>query len=614
MSPRDPSAGRAASREPRSATVEDYHSDEDDPVPEPVKEANSKVRRKLGLSSAALAKRDAASDSGYSSHPAAAATAPSSDSTTPSATLPPSTKAASQPRRRPTLLPSRTLPAQPYRPPAPEVVPPVDPRRQAGSAQHDRCHCAECMPRRKSVAGPLDTPWHINYTPFEPGRKPTDPRMQGTNQKDKYEDPPAPAPRPPMVKTYSSRSVRPMTYHEGIGYSSAYLARMPERPAEPRFLPPHPIVTNLPPSVGSFSALPNFPLQSPSMSTPQQQYPMPLPYADTRPPPQRWVTEQYSARPVSTYGPPLVGYGVGPAPVLPVMHRRASTREPSSRRPRIQEEEDYFLMPPPPLPPGVVIPRPGVRYQSNAAPTGQLPRPSSMSRADESREMPPDGLRRAKTYREHQTGLSQRAHQPYAQSERQLESRITEPTDIQMAEKRRRRASQYGYEGDRGPAQTVREYRDSDTKPSSHQSSETLGVKGSSSRAGSDTGSQGKTFKEREGNESRRRPLSGIAVSVPDSEDSFTMRFASSTGVKLDFTGGFEGRTVSLRPGQDGEQAELSIGARKGYIEGSSGPQTEYARSGRRREIEDRQGAGQSRSSTQSRRSSRAPSRRDPMF
>lgn len=223
-------------------------------------------------------------------------------------------------------------------------------------------------------------------------------------------------------------------------------------------------------------------------------------------------------------------------------------------------------------------------------------------------------MERAEARQRQEARVPRRPSMHSADSERRASIYADESVKAQLQEHRRRRATYYDHEGNQEYEKAMRRYQEADSDVNAAALGlEALDMRAEHSRTGSDTGSQGRPGGSREGSDVKVRPSSGVAVSVPESDDSFTMRFTSNTPVKLDFTGGFDGRTVSLRPGQDGEQAELSIGSRKTYIDRHTGAHIEYARSGRRREIEGALTAPHSRSSTHSRRSSRAAvARRDP--
>jgi hypothetical protein len=252
----------------------------------------------------------------------------------------------------------------------------------------------------------------------------------------------------------------------------------------------------------------------------------------------------------------------------------------------------------------------------------------------------------------------------------------------QQQQERRRRASYYGYDPRRRYADLVDDEEDEEEDDEDEEdededdyddedddeeygveaaarSLEGLNLRGGNSRVSSDPGAPGKSSgivhevatdagggKARAGKASAPPPSNASANPNPADDGGFTMRFTPNAALKLDFTGGFEGRTVSLKPGQDGEQAEISIGSRKSVYAPSAAerpattvplapiapappappppPAAEHIRSGgRRRDARDAEAyyaaaaaaaaAGHPRSATHSRRSSRVPlSRRQP--
>jgi ribosomal protein S6E (S10) len=99
---------------------------------------------------------------------------------------------------------------------------------------------------------------------------------------------------------------------------------------------------------------------------------------------------------------------------------------------------------------------------------------------------------------------------------------------------------------------------------------------------------------------------SGATANIDNSGDGITMRFTPGTDVMFDFSGGMDGQTISLKPGQTGQQAELSIKSRKGYENRSTGTYSEYARSDQPpRESDDGRRTRDGRSGNHHRRASR---------
>lgn len=619
------SGAMSDSRGPKAATVEDYVSDEDDRALDAAKSANSKARRKPAVHVAALAPEDAASDSGYSSH--AAATVASSDSQgatslATSSTAAQSGSSAARPLRRPPLPSSRTTSTQPHIHSRSGGISGAEARRMSRVPSKEHCACAECISIKRTFAAPPDAPLDTKYSSVEGAPRYDDPSARSSNRPRSKEMPATQVPRPRMLKLNTGPSARPVSYHEGMSYSLPSATRIPDPAMDPVYQVPMSFAANIPLTPTYYAPHPpsGHPPSSPLLP-PGQQWGMPMQYVESRPPPQRWVTEQYAARPVSTYAVPMSEYHGGPPPAAPMLTRRPSNREAPSLRVRSREEEDYYRMPPPPPPP-VPVPvarpssRPAVRHRSSTSSGKEYSRSRSMPRPEEVDAAMVRAMERAEARQQQQEArVSRRPSLHTAESERRPSGYADESAKAQLQEYRRRRATYYGYEGNQEYERAMRRYQEADSDVNAAALDlEALDMRGEHSRTGSDSGSQGRPGGSREGSDVKARPGSGVAVSVPESDDSFTMRFTSNTPVKLDFTGGFEGRTVSLKPGQPGEQAELSIGSsRKGYID-NSGMQLEYARTGRLREIEERRSSKDPRSAPHSRRPSRASSRRPPMF
>ncbi|KAI9886483.1 MAG: hypothetical protein M1823_001733 [Watsoniomyces obsoletus] len=631
---------------PKVATVEDYDSDDEDGPPEGLREANTKSRRTPGpVATGPTPRVDAASDSGYSSHapgtgpPSLSKDAPPAISTGAARTAdrvratPPSDPPTPS-RGRPKLMPTRTLP----------VPPPTRSRRHTGAAEepsrpiivpaHHRCSCPTCQsqhPHANASPDDLRSPWTPTYPPPPPELL-HHPAYNEAHWVRARQEPPAtavPESRPRMPRAQSSRPARPVSYHEGIAYSAAAYANHPrepprepprpvpmpvpmlrpvgmEMPFPPSSYPPPRYVPMPPPTQGQMPPPPTAPMYAPG-----------APYATARPMAQRYATERPPVRPISMYGAPVIEYDVGSptatGPPPPMSRRMSNYGEHAAARMRAQEQEDYFRMPPPPPPGATRVAVPAPRPPPGPRPhSKELARSRSMPQGEDGMgvgppPLPPDYHTRAKTSRE---ALAPRLRRPSSHS---VEVDPRYETELEAArrghahaeEKRRRRATYYAPEPGRDLERVGAGYMD-DEVDAVAAGIDSLHVRGPPSRVGSDSSSQGKN-----GREGRPRPTSGIAVSKGGSDDSFTMRFTSGAAVNLDLTGGFEGRTVSFKPGHDGEQ-ELSISSRKGYIDRVSGAYVEYARSGRRREIEAGPSSGPSRSSTHSRRSSRAAAFRHP--
>ncbi|KAI9800001.1 MAG: hypothetical protein M1833_003530 [Piccolia ochrophora] len=589
----------------RMPSVEDGHSDDNDVVPEIHNISSTRDRRRSSLSKGLRAAGgDVASDSGYSSHAGATVASSSSRGGTPidiSPTRPKYTTANSPLKRRPALVSSKTTSTPHFE----EQYAGLKPRpRNRSRNTHHECDagCAKHY-RRSSTISPLEASWDVSYPPFAPDNGYVGPSSFDSTPRYAAE-PPVPtisAPRPRRSNSHSTRPTRPVSYHggyNGLGGLSAseaqYMASLGYAvdPGPPPAPSAYPMGFAPPPMPSRRSYAPQPAVQPPSRSPIETS----LPYPDVRPSTQRWATEQYpSRRPVSSYGAPIIEYDA-PATAPPIL-RRPSTREPAYNPPyRTQEDEDFYRMPPPQKP----LRRPSMKQSTSAR---DVPRTNDVGYPGSS-ERP----HRTKTPKPQGTSSSRRPSLSSGGSSRKAKSyHNDESAQIQVENDRRRRASYYGYEG----AKDHERQRDAEAYQnyvgrSAPVTVDTVRPRTKSSRKGSDSGSQthSRASSSRESSDVKRRPSSGMAGSVPESDDSFRLQFVSSAGVNLKFTDGFEGRTVSLKPSQDGEHTELSIGSRKGYTDANSNASVEYARTGRLKE---------SRSDTKSRRSSRPGGFRQPL-
>ena len=637
------------------ATVEDCLSDEDDLARDVGREANTKTRRTAAAnvsSTAPVRGGDAASDSGYSSHAAGTASSSIAEGPSPAATMvhpsyPPDAPPTS--RGRPKLLATKTVPLhhqhhhyqhhhhhQPPPPPPPPPpstrsrrysVAPAEPTRPVMPPAQDRCYRPIRRPRRGNVVvseeevGPPGTGATAAYPPVHHHRSSSRdvPIAAPVRMRPEVEGPPPPprsipvaVPRPRLPRSQSSR---PVSYHEGTAYPVRYFAPAPELMFE----------SNIPPLGGRLPSVETPPTSSSSSSSSSSAYPpsryipaqplgpppiVPHPsgsYTDSSPyvpplaPSQRWP-ERYPSGLISAYGPPLTGYEMVPPPVMPsAVSRRPSDREYDLSYMRSPEEDGYFRMPPPAPPPPPPPPPPtvGPRISTRSSTAREWSRLRSMPQPDGPDLVPYayswDGV--VPRLRRLPSCSNDGGPRPDSTSDEVIRAR-------QVAEKRRRRATTYYSQEAGGSVE-----RGARTYPDGGVDAAAAALQGlhlrrpAGSRAGSDSGSSG-----RPGPDGKVRPPSGVTTGALDSDDSFNMRLTASRAVTVDFIGhgGFDRQTVSFRPGQDGEQPELSIGSRKNYFDHTTGAYVECGRSGRRREIETGPSGGPSRSSTHSRRSSRA--------
>ncbi len=593
--------------QPPAAFCEDYNSDVSESLPETRKVASqtSKRKSKNGLSSARNTDHvlDGASDSGYSSH---AATVTSSDSGG-QKTQPGSLKldTAVSPSKRspilvePTMNSSRRVPERkPTR---------TESRNTRPEHTHpEGCHCARCLGRGRAPLTPLEAPWDTNYFPFNQQSQPH------------YPGPPSPqsaryAPplyaheaavvhtaRPRASTSGSQRAARPMSYHAGSLPNGLYMA------------PPYtPVFEHGPPPAGSaYSHAPMPPKPYPDSITsyvpppvsapPRQAYPPPpSTYEQTRPRPRQWTSEHYSSRPTSLYGPPVVDYDM-PAYSAPPSNRRSSFREPLMETQ--EKDEDYYRMPPPQA---IPTRRPSMRHTATTASGRDVHRRTAIDPSDAGATVTLDQSRQASK----ESSRSRRPSLASASSSRKSTSyaNASGSAKISVESASRRRASYYGHERRNDLERRQRdaeEYQDTITKTTPLTAEALRAARRGSNRSGSDAGnSRTGSSKESSGIKTR----SGSEV-VHSEADNFTMRFSTAAGVKLDFSGDMEGRTISLKPADDGGHAELTVGSKpkSRYVDRNSNAQIEYARSGLRRDLEDERRPREARTSERSsRRSSR---------
>ncbi|KAI9799931.1 MAG: hypothetical protein M1825_004302 [Sarcosagium campestre] len=621
-------------------SVEDYQSDDNDLVPEidTVLYKNERRRSHSSKSHRPPPAGDVASDSGYSSHAGAtvASTSTSNDSrrgTPIDPTISPtrtrySTSSNSPLKRRPQFFSSKTI-STPH--PAEEYAP-ARPKSQSRMRQSsEECHCADCIGpgNRVSASSPLETVWDGADAPlFQPERSYVGPPSPNNSRRYYEQIPMLATPHPRRLNAQPSRPARPsrpVSYHGGHGGlgrashpEAQYISELYswERevgpPPAPSAYMNHTVPMAIPTRRSYATAAPTPPTiaRPPLPPAPRPQMPASLPFADMRPPPQRWATEQYPARsmprPTSLYGPPVVQYDQGPALAPPTRpsSRPSSTRDHGDVRTSIsQKEEDFYRMRPPPIPSRRASMQP--YYSQRETP---LASPSSPPAAAER-------LPRTKTPKPQRSQSSTRRPSLSSNSSsRKSKSYTNGAAQVQVESgHHRRRSGIYDHDGVSDLERSAQAYQD-EVGRNAPLTVDAVRRSKTPRRPGSDSGSQSQSraSSSRESSDvKQRRPPSGVAVTVPESDDSFTMRFASTAGVKLDFNGDFEGRTVRLTQAQGGDHAELSIRSRKIYPDPKSGAQIEYARNPRSRDS--RSQTRDARSQTRSRRSSRVPGMRQPL-
>ncbi|KAI9879792.1 MAG: hypothetical protein M1830_007234 [Pleopsidium flavum] len=611
---------------PRAAFCEDYNEDDHTTLPETRKVANVAAKRskpELVRLKAAEVRHDGASDSGYSSH--TPATLGSGDLSQGAKTIPVPLKldtAAISSKTRPHLVEKRSQSAHRSSDKA-SLQRSGSKTQRKENVRHEQCQCQDCVARGRAATMPLDTPWPLDYYPFN-------------QQRPRYDGPPSPRsarhpppvymhevpvvhkvqPRPRALTAQSSRPARPVSFHAGampdmMYISPMYMDRGPppstsayaHSPAYPPSSYPPPGTTFMPPTA---------PAAPPPLR--QENYPPPSPiYAQSRPQPRQWTSEMHPSRRSSVYGRPVVEYEE-PVYSAPPMERRSSSHRSHREKPSTSvaedyfRDEDYYLMPPPPPRQTIPIHRPPLRHAVTHA---SHSRDASVEArvSDRSRKEEPEQSSRSR-----RPSLTTR---PSSTKKSTSYANASGNTKISVESARQRRASYYGHERRQdleAKQRDIEAYQDAKGSRSIPLTADALKAARKGTKAvGSDSGSQSRASSSREGSEVKTRSSGGggSGVATKSEAESFTMRFNAGAGVKVDFAGdSVEGRTISLRPsGEDGAM-ELSIGGRgsKKYI-GSEGKQVEYARSGLRREIKEVEELRRTREDMKSAKSSRRSSR-----
>ncbi|KAI9679623.1 MAG: hypothetical protein M1829_001585 [Trizodia sp. TS-e1964] len=620
-----------SNRQGKPASVEDWDTLCDTPIPDTRRVATastynepasaSTARRRSGLSSAvraALSGADGASDSGYSSHHTASA-----DSRTANVSPPMPKSSAAPSRRRPALEKSKTtassnLHSSPIKTrPAPlpyRAESPIRPSSARGARKPETHQAPPPLPSMN----PLSQPWDLNYPPFAPpAGPPRPPSIDPTAYYASHYMPPpvgVPIPRPRIITSQSYRAGRPMSYHGGgmsyidQGYSAGSYDRGP------------------PPSASAYSHAsqyppPSFPPPSSYSDYSTRRDAPPLSYEVPRSSAERWAQpshETYSTRPVSSYGTPVVQYdNYPPQTTAPSISRRPPERE----KARLSRQEDDFNRMPPPS--KVPARHSAARHSAHAAMAAEINRATSVPPVDPGSPVRDNRGRRTMAPRAEAIAPPP-PRRPSTNRRSKTYANANDSTKMTNVESKisRRASNAYGGSDFERDLAAAKEYQQERSKTIPLTTEALLESHKVHNALGSDSGSMSrasKTSSSRGGSEAKTRSArsgSGVAFSVPESDDGFTMRFPTSQGIKIDFLGnGMEGRSISLKPGENGEQ-ELCIGSRSRtqYLErsGSARDQLEYARSGGRRSIEDRM-SRDGRSNMHSRRASRSTFSRVPL-
>ena len=652
---------------PPPVTVEDYHSDEDRPDPIHVNHVRTNNRHGRPSASHAADSKDGggpASDSGYSSHAAATAASFDSNNIPGKVTDGHRQKSQSAPLYEPGLSPSKSrqrstpygfTPASSSRPTTKterahvqRAATPSDPRNQPTMQPMDRhrgCDCRQCRAAvKRDSMSPLETPWNVDFSQFQP----SDPRggayldgsypyAAGSSGRYTEEELLAGAAMAPPARPVIPRS-RPMSFHAGVSpsaremyYDGVYAPTYAGDHGPPVAVIPYPS-PSMPPTMSG--------VPQPTPIPAYYSHPMEYSYSDVHPydhsrpvMPHRALTEQRpaSARPVSMYGPPVIhdDYTLPTSSYVPTATRRPSTRDSDElsrhrvyrdrERAQLESERaqlarDAQAMPPPASKPSR---RPSIRQSRTSHSSRELPRPPPAPiPSDAGATITTDPYRRSSARRESSSSYrsgSRRPSFPAESGERRSSETYRDGSErVRVESNTSRRRSTYEYQP-RSPEKTrhlersAEEYQSARARATSSQplTNEALyqqqrirrGAGSTSSRAsGSLDGSEVK----------QSRNGSGATANIDNSGDGITMRFTPGTDVMFDFSGGMDGQTISLKPGQTGQQAELSIKSRKGYENRSTGTYSEYARSDQPpRESDDGRRTRDGRSGNHHRRASR---------
>ncbi|KAI9767892.1 MAG: hypothetical protein M1840_005385 [Geoglossum simile] len=598
---------------PQAASVEDYSSDLNETLPNTRRVASSKqTRRASGLSQMMTREQDGFSDSGYSSH---APTATSSESvhgapTTESPPLPPMNQAPL--KRRPTQ-PSRDR--SKHRSPtkgSSRTSSPGRPQSRAASkpVPHEDCDCKLCTGKHLPALSPLDTALDTNYPPFSGGNgggnggehqyAPSSRNypMPGSFPQDRPTELPA---RPGLHRastSHSMRPARPVSYHAGQNPMNG----APYSMGQQGYFPQTPYQQGPPPALANYSNMyppSQFPPPNPATTVPPQLN------SAFAPPPQYTATRNEPYWPEGQQQPQYSVRGPPRTPVVEYPYQQPPP--PVNRRASLGPSHDG-------MPPLHSMPRPNLRYSSSPTSNGydisrtaSVPPQSATVDPVTRRVMTPQPQSQPQPRPKRQSISAHPRKPPSHSSSTKLSVDSNSSSD-------RRRPSLY--DNERARDEHERELE----RDQAYQGAiatrtpltvEALRAARGQRALGSDSGSQSReSHSSHEGSEDRTH--AAVAFSVPDSEaDNFTMRYPAGTPVKLEFTGRAlaTGRTISLRPGEQGEPYQLTIGTRR-YVEHRGCAQIEYAQTARR-EIEDCRRHRETRPANHSRRPSRSGYHRD---
>lgn len=640
---------------PRAAYIEDYNEDAKTTLPETRQTANITAKRSkpdIVKPSTVTAAHDEFSDSGYSSRTGATLGSGDSslDSKAGSAPLRVNTNASHIKEGSGAVYQEQLHTAEAVRKP---TLRRTDSRaKEKGQKAQQECRCNECTAKGYNATKSPEKSRSSKDAATRPTSKAppqvTVPQRPHSTKPVPLFSPPEAPPvlptqtRPRPITAQSQQRQRPISFHGGsfppqVPYQPVYLAQAQPTMTPPSAFPPTPYH---PPAPSYFA--PTAPVQhSPyPYSTP----PSPL---DRCPPLRWWDSDQpapqrhsirYSAAPlIEHFQQPHYATSIPSQPTI----RRTSVQRGYSHPPREEHyvhDEDYYRMPPPPPPPPrQQTQRPIIRH----AATTSVAHAAIQQRRNSRTDVDPD------IYQSPQSPVKSKAHipelpqrptvttRPSASSsnnsgssshaiERDMRGMSIESNSATA--KKRRPFSYYGHESPRDLERSVEAYQTSTgTSTALPLTADSLNLVRKKAHSSSETGTRlsaqskgSKRSSEDKGRSSTDRR--GGSDSKPRNEaDGLTMRFNASQAVNVDFKGeSVKGRTISLRPSNDGDEGDmvLGIGGKSGAASSRASLKEKgrkrysYVESSGTRELEAGGGGRRSTRESRTRESSRAAERR----
>ena len=639
---------------PRAAYIEDYNEDAKTTLPETRRTANITAKRSkpdIVKPSTVTAAHDEFSDSGYSSRTGATLGSGDSslDSKAGSAPLRVDTNAAHLKGRPGILYQEQPHTAEAVRKP---TLRRTDSRaKEKGPKPQQECRCNDCKAKGYNATKSLEQSRSSKDDATRPTSKAppqvsVPQRPHSTKPLPHFPPPEAPPvlptqARPRPITAQSQQRQRPTSFQGGsfppqVTYHPVYLAQAQPTMTPPGTFPPTPY----PPPAPSYFA-PTAPVQhSPyPYSTP----PSPL---DRCPPLRWWDSDQpapqrhpimYSTAPVIEHAQqPHYATSVQSQPTI----RRTPVQRGYSHPPReehyVRDEDYYSMPPPPPPPPRQQTQRPTIRHAATTSVAHAAIQQRRNSRTDVDPDLyqpqspvktkapiPEPPQRPTVTTRPSVSSSNNSASSSHG-IEREMRRMSIESNSTTA--KKRRPFSYYGHESPRDLERSVEAYQNSTgTSTALPLTADSLNLVRKKAHSNSETGTRlsAQSKGSKRSSEDKGRSLtdrrSGSDSKPRNEADGLTMRFNASQAVNVDFKGeGIKGRTISLRPSNDGDEGDmvLGIGGKSGAAS-SRAPLKEkgrkrysYVESSGTRELEAGGGGRRSRRESRTRESSRAAEKR----